>query len=204
MFRTKLLTLLAVAVLAALSMGTTWGATPAAATPAGTVLVNYFTNANTAGFPDGTVQLTNAGSDSWLNVCAMIYVFYPDEEMDECCGCALTPDGLNTLSVNTNLTANPLTGILAISGVVKIVSATDTTGVCNPTTVTPVAGAVAWGTHILAPSTGGYWITESEFQSAPLSGAELGELQSECNSIQKVGSGHGICSCGFIGPEVTR
>lgn len=200
MFRTKLLTLLAVAVLAALSTGISWGATSAATSPANSLLVNYFSNANSAGYPDGTVQLTNAGSDAWLNVCAMIYVFYPDEEMDECCGCVLTPDGLDTLSVNKDLTANPLTGILAISGVIKIVSAADT-GVCNPTAVTPVAAVVGWGTHILAPSTGGFWITEEEFQNPGLSGTELAELQSQCHSIQQVGTGHGICTCGAIGPE---
>jgi hypothetical protein len=201
MFRKRSLTLLAVAVLPALSMGITWGdtaaTTPAAApTSAGSILVSYFSNANTAGFPDGTVELTNAGSDAWLNVCAMIYVFYPDEELSECCGCALTPDGLNTLSVNTNLTGKPLTGIPAVSGVIKIVSATDS-GVCDPAAaVTPVPAVVAWGTHILAPSTGGFWITETEFQSAPLSGIELAELQSQCNSIMKISSFGGVCNCG--------
>jgi hypothetical protein len=202
MFRKKSLTLLVAAVLAALSMGITWGdtaaTTPAAPTFVGSVLVNYFSNANTAGFPDGTVQLTNAGSDAWLNVCAMIYVFYPDQELAECCGCALTPDGLNTLSVNTDLTGKPLTGIPAVSGVIKIVSATDS-GVCNPAVmVTPVPAVVAWGTHILAPSTGGFWITETEFQSAPLSRSELAELQSECHSIQETSSPHGECSCGTV------
>jgi hypothetical protein len=196
MYRMKPLTLLAVVVLAALSVGITWADSPAATAPAANTLqVNYFANANTAA-PDGTVELTNSGSSAGATICAMIYVFEPDEELAECCGCTLTPNDLRTLSINTNLTNNPLTGgVLVGSGTISIVSATDT-GVCNPTTVTPTPSTADWGTHILSVSTGGYVITETTFQNATLSGAELSNLEAECKAIVLDGSGHGICTCG--------
>ena len=107
MIKTRLLTFFAVAILAALSVGLSWADSPAAAPPPDTLQVNYFVNANTGGAPDGTVQIDNPGT-SGGNVCAEIYAFYPDEEMTECCGCMLTPDDLRTLSINVDLTSNPL------------------------------------------------------------------------------------------------
>ncbi len=70
--------------------------------------VDYFANNTTAGAPDGTVRINNPGTTNG-NLCAMIYVFDNDQEMNECCGCITTPDGLRTLSVKNNLTNNPLT-----------------------------------------------------------------------------------------------
>ena len=200
MFRMKPLTLLAVAVLASLSLGITWAETPATtptAPVADTLQVNYFANANTAGAPDGTVELTNPGTSGAATICAMIYVFEPDEEMAECCGCSLSANDLRTLSVNTNLTANPLTGGAGLvgSGTVSIVSATDATGTCDPRTVTPTPSTRDWGTHILAAG-GGFIVTETTFQSATLGAAELASLEAGCRAIVLEGSGHGICNCG--------
>ncbi len=110
MTKTRLLTFFAIAILAALSVGLSWAQSPAAAPAADTLEVNYFVNANTGGAPDGTVQIDNPGTSGPGNICAEIYVFYPDEEMTECCGCTLTPDDLRTLSINVNLTSNPLVG----------------------------------------------------------------------------------------------
>ncbi len=68
-----------------------------------TFKVDYYSNANTTDEPNGTVRITNVGThigaagDASGNLCAMIYVFSPDQELDECCGCPLTPDGLITL-----------------------------------------------------------------------------------------------------------
>src|SRR5581483_7670997 len=130
MFQTKKWLVVAFALCAVLSVGSVWGAEPA-----DTLQVNYFVNANTAGLPDGTVQMTNPGT-SGATICAMIYVFYPDEEMTECCGCTLTPDDLRTLSINYDLTANPLVGVKATTGVIKIVSSAYT-GVCDPRKLAP-------------------------------------------------------------------
>lgn len=192
----KLLTLLAVVVVASLSVGLGLAATPSTLPVQDTLNVNYFVNANTAGAPDGTVELTNPGT-SGGNVCAMIYVFYPDEEMTECCGCTLTPDDLRTLSVNGDLTANPLVGVKATSGVIKIVSsAPNSSGVCDPRTLAPEPSTRDWGTHIISTGPGVYAITEEEFQGATLGAKEVTALQAGCSAIVLEGSGHGICSCG--------
>ena len=63
--------------------------------------VNYFRNANTRGAPDATVSIDNPGP-SGGSLCSMIYVFLPDQQMSECCGCLNSPDDLFTLSVNNS------------------------------------------------------------------------------------------------------
>lgn len=168
------------------------------APPADTLKVNYFSNANTAGAPDGTVRMTDPGTAATGNVCAYIAVFDPNQEMSECCGCLLTPDGLATLSVNTDLTSNPLTGVPLTTGVIKIVSTVPTAGACPlPGQVkgTPVleAGIRAWGTHL---QNGNFAITETAFQDATLSTGEINRLGLECSAIVLDGSGHGLCTCG--------
>ena len=53
----------------------------------------------------------------------MIYVFDDDQEMGECCGCPITPNELETISVEHDLTTNWALGSNdAGSGVVQIVS----------------------------------------------------------------------------------
>ncbi len=102
-----------------------------------TFKVNYFQNANCIDVPDATVQITNVGTQigSKLepsgNLCALIYVFRPDQELSECCGCRITPDGLRTISVDHDLTKNPVTGPITTlqTGLVKIVSSLS----CDPT-----------------------------------------------------------------------
>jgi len=182
----KRILLLTVTILATLSVGLAYGQTPQAGTANPQLLVNYFVNANTSGMPDGTVQLTNTGATGG-NVWASIYVFYPDEEMAECCSCSLTPNDLRTLSINGNLTSNPLTSTPLTNGTITIVSSSSSV----PTKITPSGQIRAWGTHVL--TTG---VTEEEFQQANLSTAEMASLQNQCNAIFLDGSGHGVCSCG--------
>jgi hypothetical protein len=167
--------------------------------PADSFKVNYFSNANTAGAPDGTVYITDDGSSIVTgsnkgNLCAMIYVFRPDQQMAECCGCELTPDGLRTLSVNGDLTSNPLTAVSFPTGVIKIVSSSGYP-TCNPRKPVPVAGVRAWGTHIQKGLTP-YDQTETEFLDATLSAGELANLGPVCASILLEGSGAGSCTCG--------
>ena len=54
--------------------------------------------------PNGSAN-SNLGSSA-INTCAMIYVFDDDQEMGECCGCPLTPAGIETFSVENDFTAN--------------------------------------------------------------------------------------------------
>ena len=173
----------------ALCAGSAWATTPAA----DTLKVDYFSNANTAGAPDGTLRITNPGTAGG-SLCAAIYVFDSSQELSECCSCFVSPDGLRTLSVNTDVTGNPLTGVTLNTGVVKIVSTPTKGGLCPlPTSLTPTAGIRAWATHIQNSS---FAQTETASQDATLSSAEQSRLQGECFGIQIDGSGKGICSCG--------
>jgi hypothetical protein len=156
--------------------------------------VNYFTN-NFAPYPDATVRIDNPGL-TYGNLCAMVYVFDADQQLSECCGCVETHNGLRTISVRSNLTSNPLTGVISRNGVIKIVSAAVNNSPCDPTSnVSPKANLRAWVTH---PQTnvGYYPITETESSDSTLGATELANLQAQCAFVNILGSGHGICSCG--------
>src|SRR5580658_1892251 len=108
--------------------------------------INYFSN-NVAGAPDATVRIDNPGL-TYGNLCAMIYVFDADQQLTECCGCVETHNGLRTLSLHSDLTSNPLTGVVSRNGVIKIVSAAVNDSPCDPTSnVSPKANLRAWVTH---------------------------------------------------------
>jgi len=188
-------TLLVVCTLAlALCTVSAWAATPAVTTPPADVYkVEYFSNANTAGAPDGTVRMTNPGTSAG-NVCADIFVFDANQELTECCSCKLGTDGLRTLSVNTDLTSNPLTGVTLNTGVIKLVSAKLTNGACPlPTNINATPALRAWVTHI---QNGTFPETETNAQDATLSVGEVYRLDAECTAIALDGSGKGVCSCG--------
>jgi len=188
MYKTALL--LACALVVLLSAGPVWASTTP---PADVFKVDYFANANTAGAPDGTVRIDNPGTAAG-NVCASIFVFDPYQELSECCSCLLTPDGLRTLSVNTDLTKNPLTGVVLNTGVIKIISTIPVAGACPlPTVVNSTPALRAWVTHI---QNGTYAVTETNATDATLSVNEVINLQRECTAVKLDGSGHGVCTCG--------
>jgi hypothetical protein len=157
--------------------------------------LNYFSN-NAAPAPDATVRIDNPGL-TYGNLCAMIYVFDADQQLTECCGCVETHNGLRTLSVRSNLTSNPLTGVVSRNGMIKIVSAAVNNSPCDPTSnVSPKANLRAWTTHI-QNAVGTAWpITETEFSDSTLGATELANLQAQCAFVNILGSGQGICSCG--------
>jgi hypothetical protein len=161
--------------------------------PADTLKVDYFANANSSD-PDGTLRITNAGT-SGGNLCAAVYVYDPNQELSECCSCLVTPNGLQTLSVNTDLTKNPLTGVKLTTGSIRIVSSAASGSYCPLPyigKVTPTAGLRAWTTHIQSSSA----ITETGAQDATLSSSELTALENACYAVYLVGSGAGQCTCG--------
>jgi hypothetical protein len=158
--------------------------------------VNYFSNADTAGAPDGTVRIDNPGL-TYGNLCAMIYVFAADQQLTECCGCLETHNGLRTLSINTNLTSNPLTGVFPVNGVIKVVSAAVHDSPCDPTSdVIPRPNLRVWVTHIQNKVGAAYPITETESSDSTLGATELANLQAQCAFIGILGTGQGVCSCG--------
>ena len=184
---------------------------------------NYFANNGVSGAPDATVRITNpgtavgsgvpigpvlaiGGSSSATapagyngNLCAMIYVFDNDQQMDECCGCLTTPDGLRTLSVTKDLTSNPLVGTVVNHGDVKLVASLPTGSPCDPTSLVIEVGVDelrAWATHTQNKVGAAYPITETAFSDAQYNLGELNSLVSDCYFVERLGSGHGICSCG--------
>jgi hypothetical protein len=181
-------TLLVICLLMAGLASTALAATLPPTPPPDTLKVDYFANANTAGAPDGTFRITNPNT-SGGNIWAAIYVFDPAQEMSECCACLLTPDGLATLSVDTDLTSNPLTGVVLTTGLIKVVSST----LPSASKLSPTPAVRAWTTHI---QNSNFSETETGAQDATFSSLEQVRLQQECSSIQLDGSGHGVCTCG--------
>ncbi len=167
--------------------------------------VDYYANANTPGAPDATVEIINPGTTDALSrvvteaedLCALIYVFDANQEMSECCGCYVSANALLTLSVNNNLTANPLLGTKLHTGVIKIVSALPEllTAGCNPTFAIPAPTMRAWATHIQNKVGTAYPITEGESQEAHPGSGELADLQEDCKVLEELGSGAGRCTC---------
>lgn len=181
-------TLLVICLLMAGLLATSAWATTVAPPPADTLKIDYFANANSAGAPDGTVRVTNPNTNGG-NIFAAIYVFDPNQELSECCTCVLTPDGLVTLSVNHDLTSNPLTGVDLTTGLIKMVSSTGP----SASRLVPTPAIRSWGTHI---QNSNFSETETASQDATFSATEETRLNSECAAIQLDGSGHGICTCG--------
>jgi hypothetical protein len=171
--------------------------------------IGYAANLNIG---DSVVNLSNDGAQGGFsqgapgNLCVNVYTFDAQEEEIACCSCLVTPNGLNSLSVRSDLISNTLTTAIPNSIVVKLVSstpATDTTGsltVCNPATVAGTAGGMlAWGATLEpAASVGTYGVVNVPFINGTLSASEQGDLSTVCGFIQSQGSNFGICnSCGI-------
>jgi|SRR5271155_5339617 hypothetical protein len=157
--------------------------------------VTYYSNANTTGAPNGVVRFINDG-DTNGNLWADYYVFDDSEELQECCSCIITPDGLNSEYINKtagepNLTGNSLTGKLNTRGVIKVIS--DSAG--NAASPTPTPGLRGWGVHVQKTGTSTYAVTETRFADSNLSAGEESLLGELCNFEEVLGSGQGVCSC---------
>jgi hypothetical protein len=163
--------------------------------PSDVYKVDYFENANTADAMDATLYLTNPGTGG-PDICANIYVFDANQEISECCSCMLSMNGLRKLSVDFDLTNNPVTGVTVTEGSIAIVSSVGSNQNCPvPDKVTPAPALRAWATHIQATFYPNYAITEASSQDATLSPFELNRLDIECYAINLVGPA-GRCTCG--------
>jgi hypothetical protein len=169
-----------------------------------TYQVTYYSNANTTGAPDGTLRVTNTGATVANgvseNLYTAIYVFDDSEEMQECCSCVVTPDGLLSESVNKELTNNTVTGIKPTRGIIKVIGTTSP----DPSSITTIAhGLAGWMTQVqgsqvnLATSkwSGPFTISQSPLTQSTLTAAELSVLDSTCGYAIILGSGRGTCSC---------
>jgi len=164
--------------------------------------VTYYSNANNSKAPDATLRIINDGDTSTAevegvpngNLWASIYVFDDSQELQECCNCFVSADGLLSESVDKELLANPLTGKVNTRGVIKVIASRGD----DPTDNVLAPGLHGWATHIQAFNMAGaspYTTTETQLADANLSAAEKAALESSCSFTITLGSGHGICSC---------
>ena len=190
--------------------------------------VRYAANLNLG---DSYINITNTGANGAPlngpgfggaagNICVNVYAFSPDEQLVSCCSCAVTPNGLASLSVRNDLISNTLTGVTPNSVVIKLVSTgaggTGGTGTsCSNSAALAgdsahpiVSGMAAWGTtlHAGAAAAGAAVLqtTETAFTPATLSAGELASITNRCTNIIGNGSGFGICrSCraGALGAD---
>lgn len=173
--------------------------------------VSYAANL-TAG--DAQINITNTGVNGASlngpgigspigNICVNVYAFAPDEQLISCCSCLLTPNGLESLSVDNDIVSNTFTGVKPDSVVVKLVSTlagaggsgtSCTNSAAAPTPLAP--GLQAWRTSLHAAAAGGFSPTETQFTQSTLSAAELASVANRCTNIIGNGSSFGICkSC---------
>jgi hypothetical protein len=160
--------------------------------------LSYFSNAHTRGAPDGLLRLVNDGTVSDASpagdLCASIYVFDSKEEMNECCSCRITPNGILSLSVNTNLTSNTVTGLIPTRGVIKVVSSTPVAGWCDSAAEAPQTGIRGWITHVQKSTGTRFGQTEEELTDSFYSTLEAADLAEDCLGILLIGNA-GLCSC---------
>jgi hypothetical protein len=156
--------------------------------------VGYFTHATADA--DATIRITNTGSTG-QKLCVMAYIFDQDQQMTECCGCQITPDGLRTFSLSKDFLSNPLTGVYAVAGSIMMVpSDYSSNPSCNAASITPSGLAIGWSTHLQQVTSNQSTTTEEPLSSTPLGSNLLSSLQAQCNFVQTLGGGHGSCSCG--------
>jgi hypothetical protein len=173
--------------------------------------VTYYSNANTAGAADAVVRLVNDGDlatsapEGIENgpLWAAFYIFDDSEELQSCCACLVTADGLLSESVNKELTNDEFTGRAEITrGVIKVVSSTTN----DPTNPIVAPGLHGWATHIQATTNanaglptvkpaGPWFVTETPLADANLGKVELQNLATSCSYGLTLGSGYGRCGC---------
>jgi len=165
--------------------------------------VTYYSNAGgpcvtgtaktqTAGAPDAVVRVINDG-DTGNSLYASYYVFDDSQELQECCSCYVSPDGVNSEDVNNNLLGNVLTGKATTKGVIKVISSS----VGDATGNKPTAGLHGFATHIqrAQPTTGAFYVTEAPLLDGNLASGEETMLETLCKFAIILGSGRGSCTC---------
>jgi hypothetical protein len=117
----------------------------------------YYSNANTTGAPDAVLRLVNDGDTSTAevegvpngNLWASFYVFDDSQELQQCCNCFISANGMLSESINKELRnpANDLTGRAeTYAGVIKVISTSNP----DPTNNVPYPGLRGWMTQVQA------------------------------------------------------
>lgn len=149
------------------------------------------------------INMINDGSINGLDpdgrMCVNVYTFEATEELVSCCTCQITPNGLKTLNVATDLISSTLNPAWPTQVTVMLVSSKPVKGACNAGAVKPedvTSGLHAWGTHVRTVFLDGTYrqvMTESAFSKSQLGSTQFLKLVAYCGFIQANGSGFGIC-----------
>ena len=189
-------------------------------TPA-TFQIRYVTHLDIG---DSAIDISNDGQistqSSGGNLCVGVYSFDPNEELQSCCSCLVTPDGLVSLSAKA-INATNLTGENPTSLVIKLLAWATTAGAsstatpgtpapptspaCNagtPASAVVAGGLHAWGTTLHPVPVSGYTTAETSFSTAILSPAEFAHITQYCQFNQINGSGNfGQCPGCTVGGQ---
>ena len=177
---------------------------------------------HSGGDGDSLVRIVDSagGVSPANNRCANIYIFDDDQELQECCSCPLSPNGLRTISVINDLTSNPQFASPLGVGVIAVLTSTMTApGNCTSggdgvpgTAGTLTAADLTYGLPATAshaesmasnnpnftPPFGFVTSTSVEhFHASILDVGEFSELTSLCLNAELHASGRGICQCGI-------
>ncbi|MBV9572841.1 MAG: hypothetical protein JOY93_02215 [Acidobacteriales bacterium] len=193
-------------------------------------MLAYYSNANfqAAKAPLGELRLANDGDNQFScpqggecisggiispTLYADLYVFDNSQELQDCCSCPITADGIISEDVNSELLYRPVTGFVNHFGLIKIISSSTGPDATQPT---PTPGIRGWETHIQALGQfakaplfgtdsvslnnyaipqGPFAVTETQVQDANLSFAEEVTLTTLCKYALILGSGRGQCKC---------
>jgi hypothetical protein len=169
----KKLSLLAVVLMLGLVSGAAFAQEGVPVGDASIYFVSYYSN-NVAAAPDATVRVINDGSNG--NLWAAYYIFDDSQELTQCCACYVSPDGINSESIKTNLTAFPLTGKVPSRGVIKVIGS----ATIFPYAVVPRSGLHGFATHVQVASATTYAITEAPLLDANLAAGEEALLDNLC------------------------
>jgi hypothetical protein len=176
---------------------------PPADPPQSYLITRYANNAGPAAAIDQAVRLINVGQGGTPmtspvgDVCASFYVFDSSQTMIACCSCRVTPNGLLSVSVANQLTARPLTSIVPVAGVIKMVTLAATGGGCSADAAFSAADAslIRGFSSRIETAGGATYITESEIPAVVLGADEAAFLAQACLFVEYLGSGRGVCEC---------
>ena len=129
-------------------------------------------------------------------LCAMVYVFDSTQTLQECCGCPVRSDQLETFSL-ANLTENSFSpppvstgSIYVVASAINHGTSAAATGGCDPAaSLNPTPALRAWFSN---DSQG----TSDPFLNAPLDSQEQSRLPTVCGSSVRIGAPAAVCQCG--------
>jgi hypothetical protein len=129
-------------------------------------------------------------------LCAMVYVFDSTQTLQECCGCPVRSDQLESFSL-ANLTGNSFSPPPVSAGSIYVVpsainhgTSAAANGGCDPAaSLNPTPTLRAWFSN---DSQG----VSDPFLSAPLDAQQQTRLPTVCASSVRIGAPAAVCACG--------